>query len=173
MGKRKGLIEGLVITGGEPTMHGDELLNFMKKVKKLNFFVKLDSNGTNPDFLKTAIKNKLVDYIAMDMKSPTRKYHITANMPVNTDAIKESIKILLKGEVDYEFRTTLIKILTSREDLLEIFEEIKGSKNYALQKFIPNTILNPQFLKKTTYSDDELNELRVEALKFVKKCQIR
>ncbi len=153
---RKKMLDGVVITGGEPTIHGDNLISFMKEVKARGFLVKLDSNGTNPDFLERVIQEKLVDYIAMDIKSPLAKYSQTVARPVDIEAIKKSINLLMKSDVDYEFRTTLLKVLLSPEDIVEIGKEIKGAKKYYLQKFIPTKILNPQFLKKTTYSDEEL-----------------
>jgi len=169
---RRGLLDGLVITGGEPTLH-DDLLEFIAKVKAKGFLVKLDSNGTRPAMLREAIDRKLVDYIAMDIKSPLRKYSGTVARPVDVEAIKESIDLLRKGLVEYEFRTTLIKSLVSREDLHEIACEIAGAQRYYLQKFIPTKILNPQFRKKVTYSDDELNEIKKEFETSVAFCGIR
>jgi pyruvate formate lyase activating enzyme len=169
---RKGMVDALVITGGEPTIH-DDLLPFLKKVKDLGFLIKLDSNGTNPEALKEAIEKKLVDYIAMDIKSPMRNYARTVAMPVDTDAIRQSIGILMSSSVPYEFRTTLIKSLTSPEDIEEIGKEIKGAKAYYLQKFVSTKILNPQFKRKTTYTDEELKDLQAKMLKYVKYCGIR
>ena len=169
---RKGMLDGLVITGGEPTMHED-LLQFIAKVKNLGFLVKLDSNGTNPKMLREAIKKKLVDYIAMDIKSPLAKYSKTIGRPVDTAAIRESIDLIMSSPVEYEFRTTVIKALTSPEDIEEIGREIRGAKKYFLQKFIPTKLLNPQFRKKATYSDEEFETFRKTMEKYVKICAIR
>lgn len=170
--KRKVMIDGVVITGGEPTMH-PELLDFMRKVKEKGFLVKLDSNGTNPAFLRKAIDENLVDYLAMDIKSPLSKYSQTVARPVDIDAIRESISLLISGGVDYEFRTTLIKALVSPQDIEEIGEEIAGAKKYYLQKFIPTKLLNPQFRKKVTYDDEELKRLQSLLNKRVQYCGIR
>lgn len=170
---RIGLIEALVITGGEPTIHGEDLIQFIRKVKDLGFLVKLDSNGTNPNFLRDVIRERLVDYIAMDVKSPIDTYYKVANMPVDTKAVRESIRLLKENVVDYEFRTTLIKILTPKEDVIKILKDIEGAKNYYLQRFIPTKILNPQFLRKTTYDEEELLELKSIAEKYVLQCGIR
>ncbi|MEI6660238.1 MAG: anaerobic ribonucleoside-triphosphate reductase activating protein [bacterium] len=167
-----GLIDGLVITGGEPTMH-DDLPDFIRKVKSLGFMVKLDSNGTNPSMLKDLISEKLVDYIAMDIKSPLSKYSQIVSRPVETLAIKESIYLLMTTGVEYEFRTTLIKSLTSPEDIEQIGQEIMGAKRYFLQRFIPTKILNPQFLRKVTYSDLELSNLQDKLKDYVQYCGIR
>lgn len=170
--KRKGVLEGVCITGGEPTMHED-LPDFIRKVKKLGYAVKLDSNGTNPGMLKDLISGGLVDYVAMDIKSPLRKYKETVNRPADLGAIQKSIKLLMRSGIPYEFRTTLIKSLVSPEDLEEIGGEIRGAKKYYLQKFIQSKILNPQFLRKTTYSDKELLELQKKMNNYVQYCGIR
>ncbi len=169
---RKNILEGLVITGGEPTMHRD-LPEFIQKVRQLGFMVKLDSNGTNPSMLKLLTEKNLVDYVAMDIKSPLSKYSQTASRPVDVKAIRKSIGILMSSAIDYEFRTTLVKILLSPEDIEEIGREIKGAKKYFFQKFIPTKILNPQFLKKTTYSDEELSDLQKKMNTYVQYCGIR
>lgn len=173
LNRRRGILDGIVITGGEPTMHGDNLLNFIRKVKEMGFKVKLDSNGTNPEFLESSIRDNLVDYIAMDIKSPLSKYSQTVSRFVNTKSIRQSIDLLLKSEIDYEFRTTIVKSLISMNDFELIAEEIKGAKKYFLQKFIPNKILNPQFLRKVCYSDDEMKEIQKLMLKKVNYCGIR
>ena len=107
--KRKGMLDGVVITGGEPTMHGERLIDFIKEVKKRGFLVKLDSNGVDPTFLQKVIDEKLVDYIAMDIKSPLSKYTQTVSRPVNTANIQKSINIIKESGLDYEFRTAIEK----------------------------------------------------------------
>ena len=171
--RRTKMLDGVVITGGEPTMHGSELIEFMKKVKKKGFLVKLDSNGTNPGVLKEAITKGLVDFIAMDIKSPLSKYSQTVARPVDVVAIRESIALIMKSGIDYEFRTTVIKAQLSPQDFDEIGHEIRGAKKYFLQKFIPNKLLNPQFRKKVSYSDDEFALLQEKMNNYVKYCGIR
>ncbi len=170
---RQGVLDGVVITGGEPTMHGDDLLSFMGEVKKLGFQVKLDTNGTNPEFIKTAIGKGLVDYIAMDVKAPLHSYHRIVGRPVDTEALHESITILRTGTVPYEFRTTVVKALLSPSHLEEIAKELSGASQYYLQKFVPTKILNPQFKRKVTYTDDEFMEFQKTASKYVAFCGIR
>ncbi len=169
---RRGLLDGVVITGGEPTMH-DDLPAFMAKVKEKGFSVKLDSNGTNPAMLREVITKGLVDYVAMDMKAPLRNYSKTVARPVDTGKIHESIKLLITSDISYEFRTTLLKALTTPDDILEIGKEIQGAKAYYLQKFVPTKLLNPQFRKKVTYSDKELAELQKKLAPHVSFCGIR
>ena len=170
--KRVGLLDAVSITGGEPTMH-DDLIEFIRRIKKLGFLVKLDSNGTRPEFLKTLIDEKLVDYIAMDIKSPLEKYAQTIARPVDVEKIQASIDLLIQNKVPYEFRTTVVKALLAPEDFHGIGELIKGAEKYYLQQFVPTKLLNPQFMKKAVYSDDEFKELQTIMNKYVKSCQIR
>jgi pyruvate formate lyase activating enzyme len=170
--KRKGLLEAVTVTGGEPTVH-DDLIPFMQKLKAVGYLVKLDSNGTHPDVLRTAIREKCVDYIAMDMKSPLQTYGGTVARPVDIEKIRESITLLIEDTVDYEFRTTVVKSLLSPEDIRSIGEDIRGAKRYFLQKFVPTKTLNPAFLRKTTYTDAEFEEMRTMMSEYVKTCDIR
>ena len=169
---RKGLLEGVVITGGEPTIH-DDLFRVMQEIKTRGFLVKLDTNGTHPATLEQAIEQGLVDYVAMDIKSPLAKYSRTVARGVDTDAIQKSISLLRSSPVEYEFRTTVIKGLLSPEDIEEIGRDIKGAKRYYLQKFVSAKILNPQFRKKTTYSDAEFEAFRDQLKNYVDYCEIR
>ncbi|MCA9357468.1 anaerobic ribonucleoside-triphosphate reductase activating protein [Candidatus Nomurabacteria bacterium] len=170
--KRVGLLDGVTVTGGEPTVHTD-LLQFIGRIKELGFKVKLDSNGTNPDMLKEAVAANLIDYIAMDIKSPLARYSETVARPTDVASIKASIDWLRSGTVPYEFRTTVIKSFLSTDDFHIIGQEIAGAKNYYLQKFIPTKLLNPSFLKKTTYSDDEFVTIAEIMKQYVETCQIR
>ncbi|MEK7100881.1 MAG: anaerobic ribonucleoside-triphosphate reductase activating protein [Patescibacteria group bacterium] len=169
---RQRLLDGVVITGGEPTMH-EELPVFMRRIKDKDFLVKLDTNGTNPKMLQQVVNEGLVDYIAMDIKSPLETYSQTIARPVDVESIRESIRILLSSPVPYEFRTTVVKSLLSPEDLKRIGEAIRGAKNYYLQKFVPTKILNPQFKRKVTYTDEEFEEFRSMMSNYVETCTIR
>ena len=170
--ERQGLLDAVTITGGEPTMH-DDLIPFMREIKALGFLVKLDSNGTRPDILRATMAEGTVDYIAMDIKAPLRKYEGTVARPVDLARIKESIELLKAGSTPYEFRTTVIKTLLSFEDFRQMGEEIKGAQTYYLQKFVPTKLLNPGFIKKTTYSDEEFVSLKSIMEEYVNVCHIR
>lgn len=169
---RHGLLDGVVITGGEPTIHED-LIPFIEKVKAKGFLVKLDSNGTAPHILKEVVEKKLVDYIAMDIKSPLTKYSQTVTRPADIEAIQESVEFLKTSGVPYEFRTTIVKSLLSEEDILTIGKEIQGASHYFLQAFVPTKILNPQLRKKVTYSKEELDELCEKVRPYVQYCAVR
>ncbi len=134
LNKRKGIIDGLCITGGEPTLQKD-LGAFIAKCKALNIKVKLDSNGTNPEILKDLLDKNLLDYVAMDIKNCKEKYSITANAKIDMDKIQQSINILENSGIDHEFRTTLVKEFHTLEDIEKIAKWLKGTNKYYLQKF--------------------------------------
>jgi pyruvate formate lyase activating enzyme len=174
LARKTGFLDGIVITGGEPTMHGDDLLRFMAEVKSRGFLVKLDSNGTNPDVLRKAIERHLADYLAMDIKAPLSKYNAAVGRPVDTAAIRASIELIKASAVPYEFRTTVVKSMLSPEDIEAIGRDIQGARRYYLQKFISsNLMLNPQFKKKTTYSDEEFETIRQTLHRYVESCEVR
>ena len=170
---RVGLLDGVVITGGEPSMHGDNLINFMRRVKLLNFSIKLDSNGVDPSFLQKVIQENLVDYIAMDIKSPMVKYMQTVNRSVDVEAIRKSIELIKSSGKDYEFRTTVLDSLLSFDDIDKIGTEISGAKRYFLQKFVSTKTLNPKFAKKSTYKDEDFIKMKTLMEKYVDFCGIR
>ncbi len=170
--RRKNILDAVTITGGEPTIHED-LIPFVRKVRGLGYLVKLDTNGTNPEVVTKMLKEKLVDYIAMDIKSPLHMYSKTVGRPVDGAKIRESIALIKNSPIPYEFRTTIVKSLLSPSDIREIGVEISGAQTYYLQKFVPTKTLNPAFLRKTTYSDAELIEMRTMMSAYVKNCEIR
>lgn len=170
--KRQGKLDALVITGGEPTLHLG-LPGFISKVKELGFKVKLDSNGTNPKMLEQLLAENLVDYIAMDVKAPLRRYSDIANCEVPTDLIFESINLIMSNAPDYEFRTTLVEGQLSYEEVLDIGKLIKGAKKYFLQRFIPSKTNSPEFLDKKSFPDEALNDLVEDLQEFVDLVAIR
>jgi len=131
---RQGIIDGLCITGGEPTLQKD-LDEFIAKCKDVGVKIKLDSNGTNPQTLQRLIDNKLLDYVAMDIKNSKDKYSVTANAKIDLHKIQESIDILESSGVDHEFRTTLVKEFHTIEDVEKIATWLDGTNKYFLQKF--------------------------------------
>ena len=132
--RRKGKLEAVVITGGEPTIQPD-LAEFIEKIKKMDYFVKLDTNGSSPHILKELIKSKLIDYIAMDIKAPPEKYSLLSERDVNISLIFESIKIIENSSLEYEFRTTSVPSLLSEDDILRIKNMVNDEKRYRIQRF--------------------------------------
>ena len=156
---RKGKLDAVVITGGEPTIH-DDLAPFIKKIKKMKFAVKLDTNGSQPQVIKTLLDEKLLDFIAMDIKAPLEKYKSVVKVPVNSDLIKDSIKIILKAKIPHEFRTTIVESQLEEKDIQQIAKLISGANHYVLQKFMPVKVLDKKFLKEKSYPDEKFQEIK-------------
>jgi len=169
---RRGKLDAVSITGGEPTQHTD-LIEFIKKIKDMGFLIKLDSNGSRPEFLESIIKRKLVNYLAMDVKAPLEDYAKIMDWQVPVEKLQDSIRLIMDSGIDYEFRTTIVKSLTSKEDLRKIVQTIKGAKRYFLQRFLPSKLVDDRFNKEDSYSIEELEELVKEFKQDVKFCGVR
>lgn len=169
---RRGKLEGVVITGGEPTIQPD-LPKFIEKIKELNYIVKLDTQGSLPNVVDKLLKDKLLDYVAMDIKAPLNKYKEISNSLIDSENILNSINLIKNSGIDYEFRTTIVKEQLSVKDIKEIGKLIKGAKRYYLQKFIPGKVLDSTFSEKSSYSDYELEDIKRYMKKFVSVCEIR
>ena len=130
---KQGKLDGVAITGGEPTLH-ERLPEFIRKIKDLGFLVKVDTNGYKPGVLQQLIYECKVDYVAMDIKNSPDKYDITTDVTLNFDRIEESVKIIMDSGIDYEFRTTVTHSLHNDDDFKAIGNLIYGAKNYYLQK---------------------------------------
>ncbi|MDD5639449.1 MAG: anaerobic ribonucleoside-triphosphate reductase activating protein [Candidatus Pacebacteria bacterium] len=147
--KRVGMLEGVVLCGGEPTLNS-ELDDFCLKLKTMGYFIKLDSNGTNSKKIKELIEKKLIDYIAMDIKAPLteEKYKIATGVDNNIEEIKKSIQIIKNSGIDYEFRTTVVPGIHNMEDIISIANSIGPAKKYFLQQFNPEKDVIDNSLKK-------------------------
>ncbi|MBQ8293731.1 MAG: anaerobic ribonucleoside-triphosphate reductase activating protein [Bacilli bacterium] len=132
--RRKGILDGVAITGGEPLLH-KEIVDFIKEIRELGFKIKLDTNGSFPSVLKHLMDSNLVDYVAMDIKNALDKYETTIDCKLNLSKIEESISLLINGNVDYEFRTTVVKEFHDIADFEKIGKLIKGAKRYYLQSY--------------------------------------
>ena len=151
--RRKGFLDGIVISGGEPTLHSD-LVPFMRKVKALGLKIKLDTNGSRPDVLSGLIAEGLLDYVAMDIKAPIKKYHMLGF--TDTDSIQSSIRILEASSVDHEFRTTCPRIILETEDFPEMGKLIGNKTTWYLQTFNPSKTLDPAYNNVSSFSAEEL-----------------
>ena len=171
--KRKGKLDAVVITGGEPTLHQD-LPEFIQRIRKLDYKIKLDTNGTNPKMLKDLISRQLIDYIAMDIKGPVDKYGIVTGVNADLNKIKESITIIMKSGLPYEFRTTVVPDLIVLADIHSIGKLIKGADKWYLQVFKSDIdLVNLDFKNTKSYSDSEMKEMELLAKKYVKFCAVR
>lgn len=230
LARRRGQLEGAVITGGEPLIHRD-LARFLQAIRNLSssgkqalacfcgtevpppegredfspplgetevspsrsggqtkvgfkqtkvcspesrkYSIKLDTNGSFPNRLQKLIDAKLVDYIAMDIKAPFKKYPEITAVPVDTDSIWRSIKIIKSSGLDYEFRTTAGPEFLTPDDIVEIAKLIRNAKIFVIQLFRPTKAVDPRFLRQKTYSQKELQKLVPKLKKLVKKVEIR
>lgn len=147
---RRKMLDGVCVSGGEPTLQPD-LCDFLRKLKQMGYKVKLDTNGTNPKILQQAINEKLVDYVAMDIKNSEDKYAVTTGVNyLLFSAVQESISILINSGVDYEFRTTLVNELHSHEDIKKMAQMLVGAKRIFLQQYIDSENCIKQGLTKVS-----------------------
>ncbi len=156
---RIGFLDGVCITGGEPTLH-QGLPDFLYKIKSIGSLVKLDTNGSQPDMIRILLDCDLLDYVAMDIKAPLDKYPETVNYNINPATIEETINMLRQSNIDHEFRTTVVPGLTPFEDIVEIARTLAGSKLYVLQQFKPGKTLCPEYKDIQPYSEAEMKRLR-------------
>ena len=170
--KRYGLLDGVAITGGEPTLWPG-LYDFIAEVKKIGYEVKLDTNGTRPDVLKKIVNDGLVDYVAMDIKNCREKYGMTVGFDEGYDLspIDESISFLMSGKVDFEFRTTVTREYHTAEDIVKIGEWIRGDEKYFLQQFKDSGDIIGEEISE--YNKDEMQALLDRIRQFVPNAQLR
>ncbi|MBI5061071.1 MAG: anaerobic ribonucleoside-triphosphate reductase activating protein [Candidatus Aenigmarchaeota archaeon] len=170
--ERKKYIEGVCITGGEPTLN-KELPEFLSRLKKNSFLVKLDTNGSNPEMLEDLTAENLLDYIAMDIKAPREKYHEAIGVTIDTRIIERSVNFIRGCGVEYEFRTTVVPRLHKKEDILSICKWLKGSRRYCLQQFQPMQTLDKTFKSEKPYTPLQLKEFAKIAEPFFEVCEVR
>jgi len=171
--QRKKWIDGVCITGGEPLIYEDiDLL--LKKIKDIGLLVKIDTNGTNPNLLKKLIDKKLVDYVAMDIKNSLEKYDVTTSSKVDFNKIKKSIEIIKNSNIDYEFRTTVVKRFHTEKDIQNISKLLKGAKVFYIQNFkaMPE-VIDQTINKEKPFSKTELEEFKKILEKNINKVEIR
>ena len=169
-----GWVDGVVVTGGEPTSH-KHLDVFLKLLKDTGIMVRLDTNGTNPRILKDLIARKLLDCVAMDIKAPLQKekYALVSGVPCNIEDIKESIRIIMESGIEYEFRTTVCPSQLDGDDIENIARTIQGAGRYILQSFRPNHCLDTEMLNIEPYPAEILRGFAASAGKYVGYCCVR
>ncbi len=168
---RKGLLDGVAITGGEPCLH-KELPELIRKIRAAGYPVKLDTNGYHPEMLKSIIDEGLVEYVAMDIKNSEEKYELTCGVDlIDLDKIRESISILINSGIEYEFRTTVIKEFHEEEDFVKMCEMIKGAKRYFLQRFTDRDSV--PYGNLTSPSFDEMKEFAAVSRQFIPNTELR
>lgn len=172
--RRKGLLDGIVISGGEPTIKKD-LPGLCEKIKQMGYPIKLDTNGSRPQVIERLIDQGLVDYIAMDIKTDPLYYSTFIKKDYCPDHILTSIRIIMESALAYEFRTTCTKPLVDTHIIESIAKTIKGAMLYALQRVHNTEVLHPEFFGDTGafYEEDELIQLKSIAEPWVKRCIVR
>ncbi len=171
--KRQGLLDAIVLCGGEPTINS-ELPEFIKKIKKLGFLVKLDTNGSNPEMLKSLIDDKLIDYVAMDIKLPKERYSEVFFSEIEIEDIQKSIDILKEHKIPFEFRTTVAPEALNKEALIQMANWIAGPEvTYYLQNFRAEKTIDPKFEELKPYHESYLEEVVKEISSLFKICEVR
>jgi pyruvate formate lyase activating enzyme len=166
-------IDGVVITGGEPTIW-DGLADLAREIKRWGFLVKLDTNGTNPDMLQSLAAAGLIDYVAMDLKTALDgRYEVAAGVPVDIDTIRRSVEIAMSLEDRYEFRTTLVPGIVGEEEIDSIARSIEGARKYVLQRFVPDNSLDRALRQALPYQDAFVAHLVEIASNYVGECFYR
>lgn len=170
--RRKGLLDGVVISGGEPTMMPD-LIAFAKKVKDMGFLVKLDTNGNKPEVIKSMHEQGLLDYIAMDVKMSLATYCDVVGNRAKPNAIQESMDFIKASGVEYEFRTTLVPNIHTQEVLDDMKQLLAGSKRLYLQTFRPDHTLDPGFGRYQPFSTSQMEQIRLLFNEVIDHVEIR
>lgn len=172
--QRRGFLDGVVVSGGEPTLQSD-LMDLCRKIKSFGFPVKLDTNGSRPRVLQQLVDANLVDYIAMDLKTDPVLYGSFIKPHCRPDPIVDSVGLIMASGVDYEFRTTCVKPIVTPQTIENIVQLIAGARRYALQRFRNGDVLHPEYFKNSRceYSPDEMLQLKASAEQAVDECIIR
>lgn len=173
--EKKGWVDGVVITGGEPTLEDEKLFTLISAIKKLGLLVKLDTNGTNPNSLKRLIDERMLDYISMDIKAPlsTEDYNNATNVYINISDIIYTKDIIINSNIDYEFRTTAVPGVVSIANIAEIAKSIIPAKKYCIQQFLPADPIDKSFLDLKPYPVEELYEMATIASEFLPQVIVR
>lgn len=168
---RVGKLQGVCITGGEATLQPD-LEDFIKKIKEMGFLVKLDTNGYRPEIVRKLLDAQCIDYVAMDIKNCKEKYALTCGLPsMDTGRLEETVKMLMDSDLDYEFRTTIVRELHETEDMEKIGQWIRGAKAYFLQSYEESEgVICPGFTPKTK---EELEQLLQVVRRYVPQAALR
>ena len=169
--RRQGILEGVCITGGEPTLH-PELEDFIRLVRELGYLIKLDTNGYRPQILRRLLEENLLDYVAMDIKASKERYGVACGAPdLELQRIEESVKLLKASSISYEFRTTVVKGIHSPEEFTAIGQWLQGCRAYYLQSFRDSgQVMQPGFEE---FEHRELEEMRERAAQYIPQTKLR
>ncbi len=170
---RKGLIDGVCVSGGEPTIHAD-LIDFLRKIKSLGLLVKLDTNGSNPEMLRRILDEKLADYIAMDVKSSFDRYHEACGVQIDMERISKSIAMIKNSNVEHEFRTTMVPRFFSKDDFEKVCKSLKGAHRFYIQQFDNrNEMIDNEMKKEKLYPPSKMEDFLNLAKPYFDICGLR
>ncbi len=172
---RKEWLDGIVISGGEPTLC-PKLTELLELIKGMGYAVKIDTNGSNPAILDRLISRGLVDYVAVDIKSPLfpDRYQIFTQANDGVGQVKHTVEMLMSSDIEYEFRTTIVPEIIKPQDILQIAQQLKGAKRYYLQQFKPSkSTLDPYYSTLPPYPLELLYQLRDKISGFFRICRVR
>lgn len=170
---RIGLIDGVCVSGGEPTIHSD-LVDFLKRIKSLGLLVKLDTNGSNPEMLRKILDKKLVDYIAMDIKAAFDKYSEACGVPIDMEKISKSIAMIKSSNVEHEFRTTMVPKYVSQDDFEKVCRSLKGAHRFYIQQFDNrNEMVDENLKKEKLYPPQKMDDFLRSAEPYFDICGLR
>jgi len=174
--RSKGWVEAVAITGGEPTLHGQELLELVQRLKDASVEVMVETNGTHPEWVERLLEGGLVDAMSMDVKAPLapEEYQRVTDTEVDIDALRRSIHLIKQGHLSfYEFRTTLVPGLVGPDELERLLPELEGCRQIALQNFQPDHCLDPELHDVMPFTSEELDEMERLASQFTRRCVVR
>ncbi len=172
LNRRKKYLDGIVFTGGEPLLQ-PEALDFMRQVKEMGYLIKLDTNGLRPEVLATVLEEKLVDYLAMDIKGPLGTYEKFCGVMADPAKIRESARLVMESGLPYEFRSTVVKGLHSKEDLVLMAEIIEGADKYYLQNFNSHEVVAGSDFAGKSFTTLEMSQMKDLVASYVKYCAVR
>jgi pyruvate formate lyase activating enzyme len=173
LARREGMVDGVVITGGEPTLQAD-LLSSLRRLKDAGLDIKLDTNGYRPDILEAWLNAGLLDYVALDVKAPPEKYPLLTGLAdLDVTRVEQSVALLKKGHIAYEFRTTVVPGLLDEDDVAEIAQWIAGADRYTLQQFRPLNTLDSALEKASPYPAETLRAMAERASRWVSRVAVR
>jgi pyruvate formate lyase activating enzyme len=173
LAEKGSLLDGICISGGEPTLH-DDLIDLIIKIKKMGLKVKLDTNGTRPDVILNLLDGELLDYIAVDIKAPLEKYALVVGDNVDLSRVDETIDLLKNSLVGQEFRTTVVPGLLDENDILSIAKRLAGCRKYVLQQFRPqDSMIDPSLISVKPYSRESIEMLADSCREYIEDVQLR
>jgi pyruvate formate lyase activating enzyme len=168
---RKGWLEGICVSGGEPLLHED-VEDLIRVVRDRGLLVKLDTNGSFPDRLEKLLRDGLLDWVAMDVKAPLERYREVTRSNVEVEAVVRSADLIRQSGVRSTFRTTVVPGLVGREDIVRIGEWLRGAESYLIQQFEPHSTIDPAYLEKKPYGKDELAAMVEAAKPYFKEARV-